>query len=182
MLKTSSYGNGQGALDGLEKRLTGRVPDDADIPRPLRRAVRFMLAGAAVTLVTGTFYVIAVLIDPTRFNSGKPMSSGMLGRALVYYIITTLVYIALWIVMARTNRRGQRWARIVATVLFAIATFDLYAGVNGLQSGQTIDVVNVVSFVLSVAEWACGLGAIATMWRSEATVYYKSNGASGAFR
>jgi hypothetical protein len=174
MLKTSTDGSTQSALGGLEKRLTGRVPDDADIPRPLLRAVRFMLAGAAVTLVTGVFYVIAVLTDPTRFNNGKPMTSGETGRSVVYYVVTTLVYIALWIVMARMNRSGQRWARIVATVLFAIATFDLYAGVNSLQNGQTVDVVNVVSFVLSVAEWVCGLGAIATMWRSEATVYYKS--------
>src|ERR1700744_1881985 len=170
MLKTSTDGS-QGTLGGLEKRLTGRVPDDADIPLPIRRAVRFMLAGAAVTLVTGVFYVIAVLTDPIRFNNGKPMTSGETGRAVVYYVVTTLVYIALWIVMARTNRRGQRWARIVATVLFAIATFDLYAGINGLQNGQTIDVVNVVSFILSVAERVCGLGAIATLWRAGSTGY-----------
>ncbi len=56
MLKTSSDGrSGQSALAGLEKRLTGRVPDDSAVPGPVRKAVRFMLAGGAVTAVVGHF-------------------------------------------------------------------------------------------------------------------------------
>ena len=59
MLKTSSGGrSGQSALAGLEKRLTGRVPDDSVVPRPVRKAVRFMLGGAAVTAVAGLFSLI----------------------------------------------------------------------------------------------------------------------------
>ena len=53
MLKTSSGGqSGQLALAELEKRLTGRVPDDSAVPGSVRKAVRFMLAGGAMTTLS----------------------------------------------------------------------------------------------------------------------------------
>jgi hypothetical protein len=179
MLKTfSGDGSGSAALAGFEKKLTGRVPDDAEIPDPVRRAVRFMLAGGALTLVTGIFSVIAVLSDPRLFNSGKQPTSSQLTQAVVYYIVSSLIFVAVWVVMARTTRAGQSWARIVATVLFVISSFNLYEGINSLQGGQTILVLNVISFVLAIAEWICGLVAIALLWRGESTVYFKQRAAA----
>jgi hypothetical protein len=176
MLKTSSGGrSGQSALAGLETKLAGRDPDDSVVPRQVRKAVRFMLGGAAVTAVAGLFSLLTVISDPELINNGNKPTSGALTRDIVEIIILTLVYCALWVLMARMNRSGQIWARIVASVLFAIATFDLYSAVSSLHGGQTILLVNIISFVLEVAEWVCGCGAIALLWRSESSVYFKAH-------
>jgi hypothetical protein len=37
--------------------------------------------------------------------------------AIVFTVIVGLLSVGLWIWMAETNRRGRKWARIVATVL-----------------------------------------------------------------
>jgi hypothetical protein len=175
MLKTSSGGlSGQSALAGLETKLAGRDPDDSVVPRPVRKAVRFMLGGAAVTAVGGLFSLLTVISDPNLINNGnKPTSSALTGD-IVEVIILTIVYCALWVLMARMNRSGRVWARIVASVLFAFSTISLYSAVNSLHGGQTILVVNIISFVLEVAEWACGCGAIALLWRSESSLYFKA--------
>jgi predicted Co/Zn/Cd cation transporter (cation efflux family) len=173
-LKTfSGDGSGSAALSGFEKKLTGYVPPDEAIPNPVLKAVRLMLLGGAITLVTGVFSVIAVLSDPKLFNAGKLPSSTQLTQAIVYYIVSALVFVAVWVVMARANRAGQPWARIVATVLFVISSYNLYQGINSLTGGETILVLNVISFVLAVTEWICGLIAIALIWRGESSVYFK---------
>jgi hypothetical protein len=176
MLKTTSRGGGgQSALVGLETKLIGGAPDDPAVPSPVRKAVRFMLGGAAVTVVAGLFSLITVLSDPNLINNGnKPTSKDLTGD-IVQVIVLTLVYSALWVVMARMNRAGQVWARIVASILFAISTYSLYSAVNSLHGGQTILVVNIISFILAVTEWVCGCGAVALLWRSESSVYFKSH-------
>ena len=100
-----------------------------------------------------------------------------LASDIVQIILLTIVYSALWVLMARKNRSGRNWARIVASVLFALSTFSLYSSVNSLHGGETVRVVDIVSFVLVVAEWICGLGAVALLWRAESTAYFKSNSA-----
>jgi hypothetical protein len=178
MLKTSSGGqSGQSALGGLEKRLTGSVPDDSAVPAPLRKAVRFMLGGASVTVLAGLFSLIVAIADPSLINGGKQPTSNQLTGDIVQVILLTIVYSALWVLMARKNRSGRSWARIVASVLFALSTFSVYSSVNSLHAGETVRVVDIVSFVLVVAEWLCGLGAVALLWRSESTAYFKSNSA-----
>ena len=165
------------ALAGLEKKLAGGTPDDSLVPDTIRKAVRYMLGGAAVTLVIGVFWVIVALTDSRVLNNGKQPTSSQLSQAIIWYVITTLVFAALWVLMARLNRRGQKWARIAASVFFAIATWNLYRGVNSLQGGQTILVLNVISFVLAIAEWLCGLGAVALLWRSQSSSYFNERSA-----
>jgi hypothetical protein len=175
MLKTPSGSrSGQSALVDLEKKLTGRDPDDSVIPSPVRKAVRFMLGGAAVTAVAGLFSLITVISDPKLINNGNKPTSGQLTGDIVQVIILTLVYCTLWVLMARMNRSGAVWARIVSSALFAISTYSLYSAVNSLHGGETILVVNVISFVLAIAEWICGCVAVALLWRSESSVYFKA--------
>ena len=178
MLKTSSDGrSSQSALASLEKRLAGSDPDDSAVPAPLRKAVRFMLGGAAVTVVAGLFSIIVAIADPNLINGGKKPTSSQLTGDIVQVLVLSIVYCALWVVMARKNRSGRPWARIVASVLFALSTISLYSAVNSLHAGQTVRVVNIVSFILVIAEWLCGLGAVALLWRAESTAYFKSSSA-----
>jgi hypothetical protein len=171
MLKTSSGGQ---AFAGLEKRLAGGVPDDPDVPGPVRKAVRFMLGGALVTLLAGLFSLMVTIADPNLINNGKKPTSSELTGDIVQVILLTFIYCALWVLMARMNRSGRTWARIAASVLFVISTVSLYSSVSSLHAEQIVRVVDIVSFVLVIAEWLFGLGAIALLWRPASTAYFKA--------
>jgi hypothetical protein len=73
--------------------------------------------------------------------------------------------VALWLWMARKNGQGKNWARTLSTVLFALATVDLF-GV--LSQPKT-----VLGLVFPVLTWLIGLGAIVFLWRRESTEFFK---------
>ena len=181
MLKTSSASrSGQSAVAGLEKRLTGRVPDDSEVPGPVRKAVRFMLGGGALTAVTGIFLLIATIADKNALtnSSGKKLSSSEFTSNLVGTVITYLILVVIWVLMARMNRAGYNWARILASVFCAISTYDAYSLVNSLKGGTTITVAGIVYIVLTLALWVVGVIAIALIWRSESSAYYRARSAA----
>jgi hypothetical protein len=181
MLKTSSASrSGQLAVAGLEKRLTGRVPDDSEVPGPVRKAVRFMLGGGALTAVTGIFLLIATIADKNALtdSSGKKLSSADFTSNLVGTVITYLILVVIWVLMARMNRSGYNWARILASVFCAISTYDAYSLVNSLKGGTTITVAGIVYIVLTLALWVVGVIAIALIWRSESSAYYRARSAA----
>ena len=181
MLKTSSASrSGQSAVAGLEKRLTGRVPDDSEVPGPVRKAVRFMLGGGALTAVTGIFLLIATIADKNALtdSSGKKLSSSQFTSNLVGTVITYLILVVIWVLMARMNRSGYNWARILASVFCAISTYDAYSLVNSLKGGTTITVAGIVYIVLTLALWVVGVIAIALIWRSESSAYYRARSAA----
>jgi hypothetical protein len=181
MLKTSSVGrSGQSALAALEKRLTGRVPDDSDVPGPVKKAARFMLAGGALTAIIGIFLLFATIADKNALtdSSGKKLSSGQFTSNVVGTAITYLILVVIWVLMARMNRAGYSWARILASVFCAISTYDAYALVNSLKAGTTITVAGVVYIVFTLALWVVGVIAIALSWRSESSAYYRARSAA----
>jgi hypothetical protein len=181
MLKTSSASrSGQSAVAGLEKRLTGRVPDDSEVPGPVRKAVRFMLGGGALTAVTGIFLLIATIADKNALtdSGGKKLSSSEFTSNLVGTVITYLILVVIWVLMARMNRSGYNWARILASVFCAISTYDAYSLVNSLKGGTTITVAGIVYIVLTLALWVVGVIAIALIWRSESSAYYRARSAA----
>ena len=181
MLKTSSVGrSGQSALAGLEKRLTGRVPDDSDVPGPVRKAARFMLAGGALTAIVGIFLLFATIANKNALtdSSGKKLSSGQFTSNVVGTAITYLILVVIWVLMARMNRAGYAWARILASVFCAISTYDAYSLVNSLKGGTTITVAGVVYIVFTLALWVVGVIAIALSWRLESSAYYRARSAA----
>ncbi len=170
----SSIGGGT-AFAGIETKLSGGAPDDPGLPATMRKAVRFMLAGAAITVVFGVFQVIATIVDKNSIEiDGKSLTSSQLTTAIIFLIVSYAVYFMLWIIMARFNRAGMKWARIVASLLFAISTVQLYATVDSLHGGQVITAAEVVVIIISVASWAVGVGAIAMLWRSDSTAYFQA--------
>jgi hypothetical protein len=177
MLKTSP---GQTALAGLEKKLTGSVPDDSDIPGSVRKAVRLMLSGGAVTFVIGVFLVIATVANKNALtdSSGKKISSGELTGSLVYTLVIYLILVAAWVLMARLNRAGRGWARIVASALAIISTIDAYSIINGLRGGQSVTVTDIVYIVGTLAVWIIGVLAVAMLWRTESGAYFKARSAA----
>jgi hypothetical protein len=177
MLKTSS---GQTALGGLEKKLTGNVPDDSDVPGPVRRAVRLMLSGGALTALVGVFLVIATIADKNALtdSSGKKLTSGELTGSVVYTLVIYVLQVLVWVLMARMNRAGRGWARWVATALAVLSTIDAWSIVNGLRGGETLTVLEIIFIVVTLALWIIGAMAAILLWRSESSEYFRSRAAA----
>jgi hypothetical protein len=174
MFKSSARGGSR--FHGLERRLSGGAPDDPSLPVTMRRAVRFMLAGAAISFAYGLFAIIVTAASRSSLDlNGKPITSSqfrgaILGDLIQYVIVFTL----LWLLTARFNRMGLKWARIVASALFAIWTFEMFNVVDSLHGGQVINGVNIIALVLLLASWGVGVGAIAMLWRSDSTAFYQA--------
>ena len=163
------------AFASIETKLSGGSPDDPGLPVTMRKAVRFMLLGAAVTAVFAVFEVIATIVDKNSIDiNGKPPTSSQLATAIIFLIVSYLVYALLWVLMARFNRAGMKWARIVATILFAISTFQLYETIDSLHGGQVITAADIIYIVITLASWAVGVGAIAMLWRADSTAFYQA--------
>ena len=64
--------------------------------------------------------------------------------------------------------QGRNWARIVSTVLFGLATLDLF-GV--LSQPKT-----VLGLVFPVLTWLIGAGAVFFLWRPESSAFFKPRG------
>ena|ERR1700691_15819 len=177
MLKTSS---GQTALAGLEKKLTGSVPDDSAVPGPVRRAVRLMLAGGVLTAVVGVFLVIATIADKNALldSNGKKISNGEFTSGVVGTLVMYLILVVIWVLMARLNRAGYNWARIIASALAIISTIDAYSIINSLTGGETLTVTAIVFIVCTLALWVIGVLAVAMLWRSESGAYFKARAAA----
>jgi integral membrane sensor domain MASE1 len=170
----SSTGGGT-AFAGIETKLSGGAPDDPGLPATMRKAVRFMLAGAAVTAVFALFVVIVTIVDKNSIDvNGRPLTSSELATDIVATIVTYAVYILLWVLMARFNRAGQKWARIVASVLFAISTFQLYQTIDSLHGGQIITAADIIYIIITLALWIAGVGAVAMLWRPDSSAYFQA--------
>jgi hypothetical protein len=170
MLKSSS---GQTGLAGLEKKLVGNVPDDSEVPGPVRRSVRLMLAGGALTAVIGVFIIIVTIADRNLLTSnGKALTNAQFTSNLVAGIIQTAVLVAVWVLMARKNREGRGWARFVASGLAVVSTFYAYYIVNSLTVNQTV--LGIVYIVANLALWMVGVIAVAFLWRAESSEYFRA--------
>ena len=66
--------------------------------------------------------------------------------------------------MARANRSGLKWARIVATVLFALGTWNLISHIIGTAT--------VTNLAYTALMWLVGLGAVFFLWRKDSSAYF----------
>ena len=145
------------------------APVRADPPRSVMIAVRLMYAGAAVTAIGVLISVIAVATGEKALHQSHPHATLAQLHATQNFLITIaivsgLLEIGAWLFMARANRSGLRWARIVATVLFALGTWNLVAHFIG--KGTT------TSLAYTVLVWLTGLGAVFFLWQQDSSAYF----------
>jgi hypothetical protein len=161
--------------------VSGQLGVSEGPPKPpsLRNAVRLMWVGAGVAVLT-TIVEFAV-----RSKIEAAVAHGMLRNAhggspetytaaqihqfaegtVVAYIVAGFLSILLWAWMAWANNRASGWARIVASVLFALNTVGVFVSLHRAS----------VSIFLLLAEWLVGLGAILLLWRRATTEYIGPN-------
>lgn len=156
-----------------------------EAPATVRRAVRFMQVGAiggALSLlfnVIGSFSLKSNMMsaNAAKLKDHQVTASQISSTAtalIVYTIIVGLVSIGLWLWMARTNAAGRNWARITASVLFALWSLYTYSVIGELHGGVTITVTLIISLVLIIALWVIGVATIFQLWRPASTAYFKA--------
>ena len=101
-------------------------------PAPVLTAVKLMYAGAAVStvnLISGLVFIIGGNKAAALRWNGHILTAAQVSHLrpllITVTIVSGLVVIALWLWMARANGQGRNWARILSTVLFALATLQL---------------------------------------------------------
>lgn len=148
-------------------------------PQQVVIAARLMYAGAALsvaTLVTKllTTHGLRAAIISAAHKQHKHLTAAqatgtehlLVGTAIFWGLFGT----GLWLLMARANRNGFKWARIAASVLFGLNTVGL-AGSFSQGSTNTYPAA-LISLALAVVIWLIGLGAIGLLWRPQSSDYF----------
>ena len=146
-------------------------PSRPSAPQSVLRAAQLMYAGAAVSL-------IGIIVDLTTLSSTKSKIESQHHNwtvtqvnnaehvAIGVFIVSGLLGAALWLWMARANKAGKSWARIVATVLFAIDTLNVALGTAAVSGGG-------VTRLYALVVWLIGLGAVLLLWQRRSSEYFK---------
>jgi hypothetical protein len=145
-------------------------PDKPPAPQSVLNAVKLMYAGAAVSAVSLIISLVSIGGTKDAIRKAKPSLTATQVNQLNTFIIALAVVsgvvgVALWLLMARKNGQGKNWARVLSTVLFALATLDLFGVVSQPKT--------VFGLVFPLLTWLIGLGAIVFLWRRESTEFFK---------
>ena len=148
-------------------------PERPAPPPSVLNAVKLMYAGAAVSTVSLVISLVDISGTKAAIRKARPSLTVAQVNQLNTFIIALAVVsgvlgVALWLWMSRANGQGRNWARIVSTVLFGLATLDLF-GV--LSQPKT-----VLGLVFPVLTWLIGAGAVFFLWRSESNAFFKPRG------
>jgi hypothetical protein len=148
-------------------------PERPAPPPSVLNAVKLMYAGAAVSTVSLVISLVDISGTKAAIEKARPSLTAAQVNQLNTFIIALAVVsgvlgVALWLWMSRANGQGRNWARIVSTVLFGLATLDLF-GV--LSQPKT-----VLGLVFPVLTWLIGAGAVFFLWRSESNAFFKPRG------
>ena len=145
-------------------------PDRPPAPPAVLNAVQLMYVGAAVSAVSLIISLVSIGGTKDAIRKARPSLTATQVNQLNTFIIALAVVsgvigVALWLWMARANGQGKNWARILSTVLFGLATLDMF-GV--LSQPKT-----VLGLIFPLLTWLVGLGAIVFLWRRESTEFFK---------
>ena len=150
-------------------------------PTPVRTAVKLMYAGAAVSAVYLIILLAIVIGDIKAVHASWNGHRLATAPSITLGIVPGLVVIALWLWMARANRQGRNWARILSTVLFGLATLQLIKLISDLQqpvshAGFGATVLNYGVTALFAAAWLAGAAAVWLLWRPVSSAFFKPQG------
>lgn len=172
---TGSAGTGP-ASTGAVSTVSGGTgpPERPDPPRTVRIAVLLMYAGAAVTAIGLVLSVVVVATGDKALRASHPQATlaqlhATKNALIIVAVVSAAIEIAAWLLLARTNRLGLRWARIAATVLFALNTVNM---AGHLRGGATVG-----NTIYSVLLWLIGLATIVLLWLRESGAYFAASSA-----
>ena len=144
-------------------------PERPPAPPSVLNAVKLMYAGAAVSTVSLIVSLVDISGTKAAIRKARPSLTATQVNQLNTFIISLAIIsgvigIALWLWMARANGQGRNWARIVSTVLFGLATLDLFGVVSQPKT--------LLGLVFPLLTWLIGAGAVFLLWRGESTAFF----------
>jgi len=169
-------------------------------PRPLVIAVWLMYVAAVIEIVyavaegqwLGSYMssLFTAFEAADTSGAGTQVPTGAIKDfVLVSVIVGGIIAVLTWLWMAWKNRAGRNWARVVATVFFALSCLSLPELLTGgrlstmpstltTADGTTIAVpplaIPAWLIAVGVANWLLGLAIIILLWRGAASRYYEA--------
>jgi hypothetical protein len=145
-------------------------PERPPAPVSVMNAVKLMYAGAAISTVSLVVSLSDIGGTKSAIRKARPNLTAAQVSQLNTFIITLAIVsgvigIALWLWMARANSQGRNWARILSTVLFGLATLDLFGVVSQPKT--------IIGLVFPVLTWLVALAAVWLLWRPESRPFFK---------
>ena len=139
-------------------------------PPSVLTAVKVMYVGAAASLLGIIIDILTVGATKTAIEKRSPhMSVSQVNSSqhvlVAGFIAGGVIAAVVWIVLARASKGGHNWARITATVLFALSTVDTIVGL-------TAPIASPVK-IWGGLVWLIALTAIVFLWRRSSTAYFK---------
>jgi hypothetical protein len=145
-------------------------PERPPAPPSVLNAVKLMYAGAAVSTISLVLSLVDIGGTKAAIKKARPSLTAAQVNQLNTFIIALaiasgVIGIVLWLWMARANSQGRNWARITSTVLFALATIDLY--------GVLAQPKTLIGLIFPLLTWLIGAGAVFLLWRRESGAFFK---------
>jgi hypothetical protein len=129
----------------------------------------------------------AIEAADTSSSGSQVPTSEVKDLILVIAIVVGIITALIWLWIAWKNRVGRNWARVVATVLFALSCLSLPELLTGghlstmpstftAADGATIAVpplaIPAWMIAAGLVNWLLGLAIIILLWRRAASGYY----------
>ena len=144
--------------------------DRPSVPSQVRAAVGAMYAGAAATVVGVVIEILTVGATKSAIEKRSPhLTASQLnttGPALIIgSVISGLIAVAAWILIARACQRGHAWARTTGTALFGLCTVEAI--------GAALSPVAVAVKAWWPVIWLAGLVAVIFLWQRASTQFFR---------
>jgi hypothetical protein len=148
-------------------------PQQPPIPNSVQTAVKFMYAGAALSLLElivglATIGSLKTAIEQAGQRAGKHYTPSQVHTlevtSVIFAVIVGVIAIGLWLWMARANQAGRSYARITGTVFFGLNTLFLFLSLARPHVG--------LGLIFNLLVWLAGLGAVIMLWRKESGPYF----------
>lgn len=148
----------------------------ASAPSSIVRAKYAMYAGAVLQLIMIALAFVGMdgvreQIKKSFDQQGMSYSESTVDNAVTVGIWTAVVIgvigVILWLLMAWLNGAGKGWARIVATIFFALFIIFFLVGL-----GQA---ATVLTMILNILALIAGAVAIYFLWQKDSTAWFQAH-------
>jgi heme A synthase len=129
-----------------------------------------MYAGAVLSLIWTLLVlpqrdVLRDALDEQNLDVTAGELDSLINTMIGVIVVVGLITTGLWVLMARTNRDGKSWARVLATILGAIA---ILVGLLGMLQ------VDLIGLVMNLALVVLAVWILVLLYRRESTEYYNA--------
>ncbi|MFP5346648.1 MAG: hypothetical protein ACLGIA_06450 [Actinomycetes bacterium] len=137
-------------------------------PPPLALAVKLMYVGAVLSLVNLVIGLTQGDAIRRQLQDQAGLSQEAIDTAVavafVSGVVAGLIGIALWLFNAAMNARGKKWARILSTVLGALAVLSFLGSFAQPTTPPTVIIGLLMALLAIVIVWL--------LWRPDSSRYY----------